>query len=311
MPYPIEKKLVVGISSRALFNLEAENEVYEKEGVDSYIKYQKEKIDEILDKGIAFNFIKKFLNINNVYKNEQMVEVVLLSKNSGITGIRIFNSIREYGLDISRGCFTAGDSAFKYIPSFNVSLFLSSNFDDVKSAIDQNLPAGYVLPTPIESDEDFEESPLKLAFDFDGVIVDDEAEKEYKKENQLEMFHEHEEIHVNKPLNDGILSDFFRKISYFQSIESKKKKNDRKYNKILKTSIVTARNAPSHKRAINTLNSWNIEVDEMFFLGGIEKKRILEQLKPDIFFDDQKNHFSKELKNIAQVHIPFGIANQS
>ncbi|MEL7834853.1 5'-nucleotidase [Fodinibius sp. Rm-B-1B1-1] len=308
MPYPIEKKLVVGISSSALFDLKKEDKIFRRDGLEAYKKFQIQNRETILEKGLAFPFVKRFLNINDVYDEKVPVEVVLLSKNSPETGVRIFNSIQEYDLDITRGVFTSGKSPHVYLPSYNISLFLTTDQDDVNKSIDLNYPAGLILKSDIEDDD--EEMELRVAFDFDGVVIDDEAEKVYQAEDQLDAFHDHETENVVKPHSPGILADFFRKLAFFQKLESKKKEKDPDYNKILKTAIVTARNAPSHERAINTLEHWGVSVDEMFFLGGIKKKRVLEVLKPHLFIDDQKSHLDQDLKNITLVHIPFGIANK-
>ncbi|MCY1661648.1 5'-nucleotidase [Chryseobacterium sp. SL1] len=308
MPYPIDRKLVVGVSSNALFNLEEEDEIFLNEGVEKYRQYQIENKNKPLNGGIAMPFIKRFLNINNVYIEELPVEVVLLSKNSPETGIRIFNAIKEHNLTISRAAFTSGNSPYRYIPAYNVSLFLSTNEGDVINAINSNYGAGRILKTNInDEDEDME---LRVAFDFDGVIADDQAEKIFKETDQLDLFHLHEQTHIEEPHNPGPLASFFRKLSFFQQLETKKEIEDKNYKKIVKTAIVTARNAPSHERAIKTLQDWGVTVDEMFLLGGIEKARILDVIKPHLFFDDQISHLDPKLENIPLVHIPFGIANK-
>lgn len=308
MPYPIEKKLVVGISSNALFDLRTEDEIFKNDGLEAYRKYQVENKTVRLEKGVGFPFIKRFLNINKIYTEEQPVEVVLLSRNSPETGVRIFNSIREYDLDITRAAFMSGGSAVNYIPAFNISLFLAIHEDDVKEALTLELPAGRILQADVQDDESIE---LRIAFDFDGVIANDEAEKVYK-EKGIKEYHEYEKLNSSVIMQPGPLADFFTKISSFQKLESEKKRRDSGYDKILKTSIITARNAPAHERAINTLNSWGVEVDEMFLLGGIDKSRILEIMKPHLYFDDQMVHLNANaVNNIPLVHIPFGVANEN
>lgn len=309
MPYHIEKKLVVGVSSNALFDLELEDKIFLEEGVEKYRQHQFENKTKPLKGGIALPFIKRFLQINKVYSLEVPVEVVLLSKNSPETGIRIFNAIKEHNLDISRAAFTSGASPFKYIPAYNISLFLSTHEQDVLNAIEANYGAGKIIKTKVEDDDD-DDMELRVAFDFDGVIADDQAEIIYAESGQLEMFHEHEQEHILETHNPGPLADFFKKLSFFQQLETKKELEDPKYKKIVKTAIITARNAPSHERAINTLKDWGVTVDEMFLLGGIEKSRVLEVLKPHLFLDDQISHLDPALKNIPLVHIPFGIANR-
>lgn len=306
MTYPIERKLVVGISSNALFDLMKEDEIYNTKGLQAYRKFQIENKTVILEKGAAFPFIKRFLHINNIYKKEKPVEVVLLSKNSPETGIRIFNSIKHYGLDITRGTFMSGKTAYEYIPAFNISLFLATDENDVKLAIASKFPAGRVLRTKINDDKDISE--LRVAFDFDGVITDDEAEKIYQSDG-IEKYYDYETKHCLEALSPGPLADFFKKLSYFQRMETKKEDKNKDYKKILKTAIITARNSPAHERAINTLKEWGVTVDEMFLLGGVSKKRVLDIMKPHLYFDDQLIHLNEEIQNIPLVHIPFGITN--
>lgn len=308
MPYPIDKKLVIAIASSALFDLSESNRVFKEKGITAYKKYQERNIDKVLDKGVAFPFIKRFLNINNSFPRRQPVEVILLSRNSPETGMRVFRSIREYGLNITRAGFFSGESPHKYIPSFNTSLFLSANADDVNQAIKSGIPAGRVIETSIVDDE--EDMELRIAFDFDGVLADDSAEKVFKTTKDLGKFHESETQLSLVPHNPGPLLDLFTKISFFQKLELKKLEKDTDYKRLLKISIITARNAPSHERMIRTLNRWGVSVDETFFLGGIEKKRILEVMKPHIYFDDQQKNLD-HINNIPLVHVPFGIINEN
>jgi 5'-nucleotidase len=309
MPYPIDRKLVVGVSSTALFNLEHEDEIYQNEGVEEFKKYQEEHKNDIIGKGLAFPFIKRFLNINKVFSEQKPVEVVLLSHNTPECGLRVFNSIKQYGLDITRAAFTSGKNPCEYIPAYNVSLFLSTNKNDVDIAISKKKPAGIILKSNVHDDDS--DNELRVAFDFDGVLADDSSEKMYQEHNrELSSYQEYEDKHKDEPINAGLMKDFFTKLSYFQKMENKKMENDNSYIRILRTAIITARNAPAHERAINTLKSWEVDVDEMFFLGGIEKKRILNILKPHLFIDDQLTHLDPSLENIALVHIPFGIMNK-
>lgn len=309
MSYPIQNKLVVGVSTNALFDLELEDHIFQNEGIEKYKQYQKANRKVLLEKGLAFPFIRRFLKINQIYPDEKPVEVVLLSKNSPETGLRIFSSIQQYGLEISRAAFTSGKSPYQYIPAYNISLFLSTNREDVNNAIQANYPAGFILKTAVQDDD--KDSELRVAFDFDGVLADDSAEQVFQESGEVAAFNHHEEIHRNKPLKPGLLNDFFTKLSFFQKLENKKQEKDKTYKKILRTAIITARAAPAHERAVNTLKSWNVSVDEMFFQGGIEKKRILEIFKPHLFLDDQIGHLDQSLKDISLVHIPFGIINRN
>ncbi|MDR1498143.1 MAG: 5'-nucleotidase [Puniceicoccales bacterium] len=307
MPYPIDKKLVIGVSSSALFDMIKADNVFKNSGEAAYREYQQKNIDTPFSHGVAFPFIKRLLNLNKLYPKISPIEVIVLSRNDPETGRRFFRTCRHYELDITRGAFLAGKEPFSYIPAFNISLFLSANESDVKSATKNGHPAGLVLPTKIKDDDSTE---LRIAFDFDGVLADDEAEAIYKKTGDLELFHQYELKKTKKPHNPGPLKDLLQKISSFQELEAKKAKKDKSYKPALRISIVTARNAPSNERFVTTMQSWGINVDETFFLGGIDKTRILKILKPHIFFDDQIAHLASASKGIPSVHIPFGIANE-
>lgn len=307
MSYPIDKKFVIAVSSSALFDLGESDRVFREQGPVAYKAYQEQNQNEILRKGVAFPFIRRFLNINTRFRAEQPVEVVLLSRNSATTGQRVFRSIQHHGLNISRAAFTEGKSPYPYIPAFNAALFLSANENDVQKAIAACYPAGTVLPSTVYDDPDDEE--LRVAFDFDGVLADDEAETVYRN-GQLQQFIQHEQDHSHIPHNPGPLADLFRKLAFMQKLEDQAMEQDRNYKRILRTAIITARNAPAHERVVTTLESWGVSANETFFLGGMSKERILTIFKPHIFFDDQKSHlFMTSGKDIPMVHIPFGVAN--
>jgi len=308
MAYPIEHKLVIGIASSALFDLTESHQVYLESGAEEYRKYQEQHIDAILDRGVAFPFIRRFLSINKHHPQASPVEVVLFSRNSTETGLRVMNSIAHYGLDISRACFLTGQSPYTYLPAFNTSLFLSANELDVRSALDANFPAGLVLPSRTEDDE--ADGELRIAFDFDGVIADDESETVFKRNNNVDEFHAHELERVAIPHQPGPLADLFRKLSLMQQMEEDAQLLDPGYKKILRIAIVTARSAPAHERVVTTLKSWGVSANETFFLGGMEKARVLSIFKPHMFFDDQLSHLKSPAGNIPMVHVPFGIANR-
>ena len=309
MPYPIEKKFVITVTTSALFDMKESDEVFKKYGVKEYRQYQESHIDDTLAKGVAFPFIRRILTLNDAFPEEKPVEVVLFSKNSPDAGLRALRSIEKYGLDITRSVFTSGLPNFQYLPAYNSTLFLSSNPEDTKAAIDAGHAAGTVLNKDVFDDENDRE--LRLGFDFDSVVADDSSESFYKShEGNMKEYYQHEDSLSSSPLAEGPLGDLLRKVAFFQKKEQKKRQSDLTYNPILKTSIITARNAPAHKRVVTTLKEWDIEVDQVFFLGGIEKERILNILKPHMFFDDQMLHL-EHLVNIPAVHIPFGIANKS
>lgn len=308
MAYPIDKKLVMAIASSALFDLSDSDKVYRERGVDAYRKYQREKENTKLRPGVAFPLIRRLLRLNEgLAEADAPVEVVLLSRNDPDTGLRVLNSIDKHGLPMSRAIFVSGRNPFRYMNALNASLFLSANATDVRKAVEDGLPAGRVFPTSFaDTAQDLE---LRIAFDFDGVVADDSAETVYKKKG-LKAFQESEIRKALEPLREGPLARFFKEISRLQKFEREKKKKDRRYVPKLRTAIVTARNAPAHKRVVATLRSWGIEVDEVFFLGGIAKNRVLDEFKPHIFFDDQVQHIEGVAGATPSAHVPFGVANE-
>ncbi|CAG9183910.1 5'-nucleotidase [Cupriavidus respiraculi] len=309
MSYPIENKLVIGVASSALFDLSESHHVYLTDGVERYREHQEANLDIPFPKGVAFPFIRRFLKINQSFPEQMPVEVVLLSRNSPETGLRVFRSIRHYGLDITRAAFTAGRSPHTYLPAFNASLFLSANEQDVHDAIDADYPAGLVMRSRVYDDE--ADNQLRVAFDFDGVIANDEAEAIYKKNHDLREFEAHETARQAIPHGPGLMAELCVGLSNLQKLEEERIKQDPSYQKIVRIALVTARNAPSHERVVTTLKSWGVSPDESFFLGGMEKSRVLTIMKPHIFFDDQRSHLRSPAEDIPMVHVPYGIANQT
>lgn len=309
MPFPIEEKLVIGVASSALFDLSDSHQVYLDEGPEAYRSHQARQRDVILARGVAFPFIRRFLSLNRCFPQQAPVEVVLFSRNSPETGLRVMSSIAHYGLDISRAVFMSGKSPYPYLPAFNTALFLSANEEDVKSAIAVDYPAGLVLPSAIADEED--DIELRVAFDFDGVIADDESETVYKRNNDLGEFNAHETLHMARPHQPGPLAGMFRKLAMLQQLEHDAQQADPDYRRIVRIAIITARSAPAHERVVTTLGSWGVSADETFFLGGMDKARVLSVFKPHIFFDDQLTHLkSGPGGTIPMVHVPFGVANR-
>lgn len=306
MPYPIEEKLVIAIASSALFDLTGSDRVYHERGVDEYRRYQRENENVTLAAGVAFPLITRLLRLNGSDDADRPVEVVLLSRNDPDTGLRVFKSIQHYKLDITRAAFVSGKSPFRYLEAFNAALFLSANENDVREAVMRGAPAGQVLPT--EFVDDLGESELRIAFDFDGIVADDSAEVIFKSSG-LAAFHDAEAEAAAVPMPAGPLSRLFRELAKLQSRERDRQRHTPSYESRLRIAIITARNAPAHERVVTTLREWGIEVDEVFFLGGIDKARVLKEFRPHIFFDDQLGHVAGTSKLVPSAHVPFGISN--
>lgn len=294
MPQDISHKLVVAISSRALFNLDESNQVYEKEGVERYAEYQIAHENEPLEPGYAFPLVQKFLKLNQY---GDFVEVILLSRNSADTGLRIFNSIEQYNLDIKRAAFTSGESPYQYVSAFGSDLFLSANNEDVKRALD----AGCAAATIISKGGNQNEEQLRIAFDGDAVLFSDESERIFQ-EHGLDAFTENEKRSANEPLSAGPFKGFLMALQNIQS-------HFPKDSCPIHTALVTARQAPAHERVIRSLRQWNIRIDEALFLGGLAKSEFLKAFQADIFFDDQMLHCESASQHVSAAHVPNGIKN--
>lgn len=292
------EKLVVAISSRALFDLDDSHAVFESQGLKAYSEYQIEHENDVLRPGQAFAMVNKLLRINELL-GRRCVEVILLSRNSADTGLRVFNSINHYGMDISRAAFTGGESPFRYIAPFNSQLFLSTYADDVARALENGVAAATLLPAGGAPEAS---SQLRFAFDGDAVLFSDEAERIYKSKG-LKAFTESEKASAKEPLQGGPFRHF---LSALQSLQKQFPAGECP----IRTALVTARSAPAHERVILTLRAWGIRIDESLFLGGMDKGLFLKAYGADVFFDDQRRHCESASAHVAAGHVPHGVANQ-
>ena len=295
-------RLTVAISSRALFDLGASNAVYEAEGLAAYRDYQIDREDQILEPGEAFPLVRKLLNFNTLL-GKPYVEIILLSRNSADTGLRIFNSIEAHGLTIKRAAFSGGESPYRYVQAFGCDLFLSLNGDDVRHALDEGIAAATLLGKSHAEDhaEDKGTDELRIAFDGDAVLFSDEAERIYQ-ERGLEAFSAEEQASARRPLAGGPFKNFLASLQRLQT-ELPAGAN------VLRTALVTARSAPAHERVIRTLRAWDIRLDESLFLGGRNKSLFLQAFGADIFFDDQLGHIESASEHVSAGHVPSGVTN--
>jgi 5'-nucleotidase len=300
--FTLEDKLVVAISSRALFDFEEENRVFETGDLAQYEALQRSRLETPAKPGVAFGLIRKLLALN---AGDRRVEVVILSRSDPISGLRAFHSCREHGLAIERGVFTRGRSPFGYLKPLRASLFLSANPDDVRGALAAGFPAARVLPeTPRAASRYADE--IRIAFDGDAVLFSDEAERVFQSDG-LSAFVGHEIDKREQPLPGGPLKPLLAALNKLQRIADE---HDNRPMHI-RTALVTARSAPAHERAIRTLMAWDIDIDEAMFLGGLDKGEFLREFEPDFFFDDQIRHCEAARGISPTGHVLSGIANAS
>ncbi len=291
--------LVIGISSRALFDLGQSHSVYESKGLQAYSEYQIEREDSFLKPGVAFPLVRKLLALNEDEVDHPGVEVILLSRNSADTGLRIFNSIEHFGLNIERAAFTGGDSPYRYMKAYGADLLLSTNAGDVRKALEKGYAAATILPGSASSPDS---GQLRIAFDGDAVIFGDEAERVFQEQG-LEAFSDNERQAAGQPLSGG---PFKPVLEALHKIQSAYPIDDNP----IRTALVTARSAPAHKRVVLTLREWEIRIDEALFLGGRSKGEFLKTFGADIFFDDQQVHIESAKAHVTSAHVPSGITNE-
>ena len=313
MSASLDGKLVVAISSRALFDFEEENEVFEQGDDRAYMQLQLSRLDLPAKPGVAFSLVKKLLAFNHAapsaaamlsgdaraINTSQPVEVVILSRNDPVSGMRVFRSAQHYGLPIERGSFTRGQSPWRYLKPLHANLFLSTHLSDVRAALSAGVPAAQVYPQSVHAGDAYPHE-VRIAFDGDAVLFRDEAERVYQAQGLL-AFQQHELDKAALPLPDGPFKPLLAALQRLQHAGTPAMR--------IRTALVTARSAPAHERAIRTLMDWNIEVDEAMFLGGLPKGEFLREFEPDFFFDDQTGHVDSASRHVPSGHVASGVSN--
>jgi 5'-nucleotidase len=319
MSVNLDGQLVVAISSRALFDFEEENRVFEEglargsaPGIKpdaAYMQLQLERLDVPAKPGVAFSLIKKLLAFNEAPKSieetlspqqpKQRVEVVILSRNDPVSGMRVFRSAQHYGLNILRGTFNRGEPPWRYLKPLNANLFLSTHLSDVRAALEAGVPAAQVYPQSAQASAAHPHE-VRIAFDGDAVLFSDEAERVFQAQG-LHAFQQHERDKAAQPLLAGPFKPLLEALHRLQHVGTSRMR--------VRTALVTARSAPAHERAIRTLMNWNVEVDEAMFLGGLDKGQFLREFEPDFFFDDQTGHVNSAAEHVPAGHVASGVAN--
>lgn len=298
MAFDLTNPLVIGISSRALFDLEEENRVFESQGLQAYMAYQREHEQAVLRPGPAFPLVQAFLNLNGLEEGRRTVEVIIMSRNSADTSLRIFKSIRHYGLDITRAALVGGADVAPYLKAFRTDLFLSAHAADVKQAVDSGVAAGMILTGGAQRDAGGSIGQIRIAFDGDAVLFSAESERVFKQQG-LDAFIEHETQWADRPMDKGPFANFLMTLSNLQNLYQSREQSP------IRTALVTSRSAPAHERAIKTLRNWGVRVDEAFFLGGVPKTDILASFGAHIFFDDQHVHADPASAVVPSAVVPY------
>ncbi|WP_353155939.1 5'-nucleotidase [Herminiimonas fonticola] len=300
MPVSLDRLLVVGISSRALFDLEVEEAIFRTQGLEAYRQHQLDNENEILKLGAGFALVRALLKLNALTPDQRLVEVVIMSRNSTETSMRIFNSIKHYDLDITRAVLSGGASLAPYLQAFNVSLFLSLHEDDVQAAVNSNVAAALLYQKPANALEELDQ--IRIAFDGDAVIFSDESELIYQTQG-IEAFENHERENALKPLPEGPFARLLKALSFIQN-SFRNAQGSTIATPPIRTALVTARSSPAHERVIRTLRAWDVTIDETFFMGGVAKSDVLAAFKPHMFFDDQAGHCDRASPLVQTGRVP-------
>jgi len=304
MPASLDGKLVVALSSRAVFDFEEENRVFERDDDAAYMALQRERLEQPAPAGVAYALVRKLLAFDapEACEERRRVEVVVLSRNDPVSGLRVFRSARQAGLRLERGVFTRGRTPWPYLAPLKANLFLSANSDDVRAALEAGFPAARVFPESVKASESHPDE-IRIAFDGDAVLFSDESEQVFQRDG-LRAFQRHEDEHAGRPLPSGPFKPLLEALHRLQREAGGGPMR-------IRTALVTARSAPAHERAIRTLMDWGVEVDEAMFLGGLSKAPFLRQFEPDFFFDDQTRHCESAAQVGPTGHVVSGIANQA
>ena len=297
MPYDIRSKLKIAVTTRALFSLEKENQLFDIEGLEAYEKFQIENEKVLIEKGVAFSLVKQILKINDIPETKDRVEVIIVTRNNGSCSLRVFNSIKEYSLPITRGFFTGGDELVPFLKAMDVDLFLTANPKDAQKARDAKIPTAVICTENVPDYTIKDDQEIRIAFDGDAVLFGDDSEIVYKTQG-LESFKKSESELADVPMAEGPFFKFLKVIADLQKALGEKQG-------FIKTALITARDAPSHERVIKTLRNWGVRIDEMFFLGGIDKAPILEAFGAQIFFDDQKSYTEPASAVVPSATVPY------
>jgi len=295
MAYDLTRRFVIAVSSRALFDLSRENHVFETAGQQEYDKMQREQIDSPATPGSGFRLVRSMLGLNDYLPPDRGIETVLLSRNSVQAGKRIVRSLRHHKLAVSRSAFTTGESVVPYLGCYSVDLFLSANPEDVAAAAGSGVPAALVMGNPYKHPRE-PKREIRIAFDGDSVLFGSESEAIYQSDG-MDAFHKNEYRLKDTPMTKGPMARLLFSLRYLQRILPSGAP-------AIRVAIVTARNGPADERVMTTLDSWGVEVDQMFFLGGMDKWPVLREFNPDIFFDDQLNHCSLASGYIPSAQVP-------
>lgn len=308
MPLDLSDTLVVGISATALFHLEEADRVFNEKrledpdtSIEAYRSYMLEREHILLEPGAGFPLIRALLSLNRyqVEGEPPLVEVVIMSRNSPETGLRVLQTIKALDLKVSRSAFTAGESVVDYLEAFDVDLFLTTSVDDAQKVIDSRACAAAILHRRPENDSEIPEGQVRIAFDGDAVLFDDSSELVFKNSG-LTAFQQSEDLNQNIPLKEGPYALFLKKLSRLQE-----RLPIRVEFSPVRIALVTARSSPADVRVIKTLREWGVYVDEAFFLGGIGKSRVLKAFRPHIFFDDQDVHLEPASKIVPSGKVPY------
>ncbi|PSQ92431.1 MAG: 5'-nucleotidase [Proteobacteria bacterium SW_6_67_9] len=294
MAVDLSQYLVVGISSRALFDLTQEDRIFREQGLEAYRQYQLDHESEVLAPGTGLPLVKALLRLNDLEPGRRRVEVVIMSRNSSETSLRIFNSISHYDLDITRAALTGGNPLAAYLDAFDVDLFLSQDPADVERGLTSGVASALLYDVPAEPYEDIAE--IRIAFDGDSVLFSDEADRVYREQG-LEAFQAHEMAHARRPLPEGPFAKLLKSLADVRASADPNSPS-------IRTALVTARNSPAHERVIRTLMEWGVSIDETFFLGGMAKANVLRAFRPHMYFDDQPRHCDAAAGGVPTGRVP-------
>ncbi|XP_078256251.1 cytosolic 5'-nucleotidase 1A-like [Rhinoraja longicauda] len=297
--------ITIAVSSRTLFNMAEERAIYETDGLESYVKFQQEHENEPLKKGLAFALMKALETVNSrlheLYPGtDEMFDVVLMTNNHAQVGVRLINSINHYGLSIERFCLTGGTSPISYLKAYHTNLYLSSDPVKVAKALSEGIAAATLCH--LDKDAQLSEQQLRVAFDGDSFVSQEPNEKSSKNYMLADSLCDYEP----KPTpqmqqtgrggatepGKGLLVGFLEAIGKIQ--KKFYAKNQRMDCPIRVYLIIKKGGSAVGLKALKTIRSWGLDVDEAFILSGLSATVLLNKICPHIYLDEQSLHPSTE-----------------
>ncbi len=274
--------LVVGLVPRALFDLGAEDEVLRTGGPDALRRQRAEREEELLDPGRGLGLARALGHLDP--GAARRVELVLLSRESADTSLRVVSSARRHELEIMRAVFTGGQPLDPYLAALRVDLFLCNDESEARAALDAGISAGVVCDGGELAREG--ESEIRVAFDGDAELFADDGEAGEAADPASRS--------AGRGAPPASFARLLGALAMFGS-------DGRGRGPRLRTALVSSRTGAVQERMLRTLRRFGLQLDEAFFVGDLPKSEILAAFRPHVAFGEHPRAAARTLRPVAAV----------